>query len=93
MDFNAANVQKAVCKVETAEIVGTLLGVPGPVRRKISHLKSVDEQQKAYIEYFMEHDPMASWRAIIVGLDRLNEKEAADAVRHRAERVTGRVYI
>ena len=91
MDFNTTNVQKAVCTVKTAEIVGIVLGVPGPIRRKISQLKSLDEQQEAYIKYFIENDPEASWRAVIVGLDRVSETKAADAIRHLAEPVTGRV--
>ena len=31
-----------------------------------------------------------SWRAVIVALDDIGEKKAADAIRHLAEPITGR---
>ena len=46
---------------------------------------------KAYIDYFMKHDPLASWRAVIMALDDVREKKAADAIRHLAEPITGKV--
>ena len=46
---------------------------------------------KAYINYFIDHDPLASWRSVIVALDGMGEKEVADNIRHLAESITGRV--
>ena len=44
---------------------------------------------KKYVDYFMDHNPLASWRRVIVSLDGSGEKEAADKIRHLAEGVTG----
>ena len=44
---------------------------------------------KKYVDYFMDHDPLASWRRVIVSLESLGEKEAADKIRHLAEAVRG----
>ena len=49
----------------------------------------VSQKVKAYTNYLMEHDPIASWRAVIVTLDGMGKKNAADAIRHLAEPVTG----
>ena len=38
----------------------------------------------------MDHDPLASWRRVIVVLDSMyREKEGAEKIRHLAEAVTG----
>ena len=44
---------------------------------------------KKYVDYFMDHDPLASWRRVIVSLDAMGEKEVADKIRHVAEAVRG----
>jgi hypothetical protein len=91
MTFTTRNVQRAVREVKDTDSLGAYLGVPGLKRYEIKRqFSSVPQQVKAYINYFMEHDPVASWRAVIVALDRMREKEAADAIRHLAEPVTGR---
>ena len=91
MTFTTKNVQRAVREVKDTNLLGDSLYVPGLKRAEIKkQFSSVPQQVKAYIDYFMEHDPVASWRAVIVALDRIGEKEAADAIRHLAEPVTGR---
>ena len=91
MTFTTRNVQRAVREVKNTDRLGFCLGVPPSKRDEIlEQFSSVPQQVKAYINYFMEHDPVASWRAVIVALDRMREKEAADAIRHLAEPVTGR---
>ena len=91
MTFTTRNVQRAVREVKDTDRLGHWLGVPRLKRDEIQEqFSSVPQQVKAYINYFMEHDPVASWRAVIVALDRMGEKEAADAIRHLAEPVTGR---
>ena len=91
MAFTTKNVQTAVQKVEDTDELGSWLGVPLSKRIEIQKQFSSEPQQvKAYIDYFMEHHPVASWRAVIVALDTIGEKEAADAIRHLAEPVTGR---
>ena len=91
MTFTTKNVQGAVQEVKNTNKLGLCLGVPELKRREIQkQFFNVPQQVKAYINYFMEHNPVASWRAVIVALDRLREKEAADAIRYLAEPVTGR---
>ena len=88
MTFTTKNVQRAVREVKDTDKLGRWLGVP--VLKRKGQFSTVPQQVKAYINYFMEHDPVASWRAVIVALDTMGEKEAADAIRHLAEPVTGR---
>ena len=91
MTFTTKNVQGAVQEVKDTDELGRWLRVPELKRREIQrHFFDVLQQVKAYINYFMEHDPAASWRAVIVALDWMKEKEAANAIRHLAEPVTGR---
>ena len=91
MTFTTKNVQRAVREVKNTDSLGIWLGVPRSKRAEIQkQFSSVPQQVKAYINYFMEHDPVASWRAVIVALDGMREKKAADAIRHLAEPVTGR---
>ena len=91
MTFTTRNVQRAVREVKNTASLGIWLGVPDSKRDEIKkQFSSVLQQVKAYINYFVEHDPVASWRAVIVALDRMREKEAADAIRHLAEPITGR---
>ena len=91
MPFTTRNVQTAVRKVKDTDTLGRWLGVPYLEREKVRRqFSSVPQQVKAYIKYFMDHNPEASWRAVIVALDSMGEKTAADAIRHLAEPVTGK---
>ena len=91
MTFTTKNVQRAVREVKDTDRLGLWLGVPNSKRAEIERqFSTVPQQVKAYINYFMEHDPVASWRAVIVALDGMGEKKAADAIRHLAEPITGR---
>ena len=92
MIFTRKNVQRAVRQVKNTDSLGVWLGVPVTRRWEIQRqFSSVAQQVKAHINYFMDHDPLASWRSVIVALDELSEKEAADNIRHLAESITGRV--
>ena len=91
MAFTTKNIQRAVRDVKDTDILGLWLGVPWSKRNEIKRqFTSVPQQVKAYIDYFMDHNPEASWRAVIVALDAMREKKAADAIRHLAEPLTGR---
>ena len=92
MTFTRKNVLRAVWTVKNTDHLGDFLSVPESKRGEINRQFSSDPQQvkKAYINYFMDHDPLASWRRVIVSLDGMREKESADNIRHLAERVTGR---
>ena len=85
MIFTRRNVQRAVRQVKDTDQLGYWLGVPRTRRQR--QFSSVPQRVKAYINYFMDHDPLASWRSVIVALDVIGEKEAAD--KHTT---SGRVY-
>ena len=91
MTFTTMNVLRAVREVENTDDLGYWLGVPESKRREIaSQFSSVPQQRKALINYFIDHDPVASWRAVIVALEHMGEKRVADELRYLAEPVTGR---
>ena len=88
--FTPMNVLKAVQEVEDTVRLGINLHVPVSKRQEIyGQFSSVAEQRKSLIQYWMERDPEASWRGLIVTLDRMEKKTVADKLRHLAEPVTG----
>ena len=92
--FTSSNILRAVEKVERLwgdNGLGYMLCVPDLKQGEIRRLSSsVSQQRKLLIQYWMEHDPRASWRGLIVALDAMEEKQVADKIRHLAEPVTGR---
>ena len=92
--FTSSNILRAVEKVERLwgdYGLGDRLCVPDSKQREIRRLSSsVPQQRKLLIQYWMEHDPRASWRGLIVALDAMEEKQVADKIRDLAEPVTGR---
>ncbi|CAI8006532.1 hypothetical protein GBAR_LOCUS4771 [Geodia barretti] len=93
MMFTRNNVQRAVRNVGVTDRLGIWLGVHERRRREIQSQFRGDEGQQVeeYVTYFMDHDPLASWRPVIVVLDQMKlygEKEGADKIRHLAESVT-----
>ena len=91
MRFTRNNVQRAVGNVRRTDNLGNYLGVPERRLEEITSQFKEDGGQrvKKYGDYFMDHDPLASWRRVIVSLDGMEEKEAADKIRHLAEAVRG----
>ena len=89
--FNRNNVRRAVWNVRSPDSLGIYLYVPRRRREEIRSQFREDGGQwvKKYVDYFMDHDPLASWRRVIVSLDDMSEKEAADKIRHLAEAVRG----
>ena len=102
MTFTPMNVLRAVREVKDTDgddlfctdELGIWLGVPESKQDEIkSQFSSEAQQRKAYINYFIEHDPDSSWRSVICVLDDMNRPdsvEAADNIRHLAEAVPGR---
>ena len=94
MMFTRNNVHRAVRNVRRADILGLWLGVP---LRRLKQIQSQFRGDKGrwveeYVTYFMDHDPLASWRRVIVVLDKMKlieDKKGADKIRHLAESVTG----
>ena len=87
--FTRMNVQRIVLKMENIKDLGGWLGVPYQIRQR--QFSSVAQQAKVYINHFMDHNPIASWRYVIVVLDAVKENEVANNIRHLAEPITGRV--
>ena len=91
MTFSTMNVLRAVEEVERIDLLGLYLNVPELKRQEIySQFSSGSQRKKQLIKYWIERDPIASWRGLIVALDAIGQKKAADAIRHLAEPVTGR---
>ena len=92
--FTSSNILKAVEKMERlcgSDSLGHRLRVPDSKQDEIQRLSSsVLLQRKLLIQYWMERDPRASWRGLIVALDLMGDKRTADQIRHLAESLTGR---
>ena len=48
------------------------------------------EQKKQAISYWINNDPLASWRRLITALDWAEEDQLADSIRHNAEPLTSK---
>ena len=91
MTFSTMNVLRAVEEVEDIDGLGVSLNVPRWKRQEIySQFSSGSQKKKQLIKFWIEKDPVTSWRRMIVALDSMGKKEAADAIRHLAEPLTGR---
>ena len=51
------------------------------------------EQKRQAISYWINTDPLASWRRLITALDEMRETEVADSIRSNAEPLTGIVTM
>ena len=92
--FTRNNVQRVVRNVRDTDTLGVCFGVPGRRLEEIQRQFRRDKgrQVEEYVTYFMNHDPLASWRQVIVVLDMMKlfgGEEGADKIRHLAESVTG----
>ena len=93
MTFTTMNVLRAVREVKNTNRLGISLGVPASNVREIeSQFSSVPQRRKAFAKYFIDNDPVASWRGVIVALDAMGEETVADELRHLAEPITG-IYM
>ena len=59
------------------------------IRRKFPHEM---DQKKQAISYWINTDPLASWRRLIKALDEMSETKLADSIRSNAEPLTGIQY-
>ena len=92
MIFTRNNVRTAVGDVKNTDGLGIWLHVPEWRQREIVSPFSLNygQQKKKYVDYFMDHDPLASWRQVIVVLDQLKSFGGEpEKIRHLAEAVTG----
>ena len=87
--FTRMNVQRIVLKMKNITDLEEWLCIPRLTRQR--QFSSVAQRAKVYINHFMDHNPIASWRYVTVVLDAVKEKEVANIIRHLAEPITGRV--
>ena len=92
MIFTRNNVQTVLRGVRKIDYLGLVLGVSEWRRREIvSQFGGNDGQQKKkFVDYFMDHDPLASWRRVIGVLDELKLFGGEpEKIRYLVEAVTG----
>lgn len=69
------------------------LKVPDQKKKEIQlKYPTIKEQREQLIIYWMDWDPRASWRGMIVTLDGLNNTKLADTIRGYAEPILGKSY-
>ena len=70
--------------------LGRWLFIPGSKLEEIKqNFPDSMEQRKQIIIYWINTDPLASWRRLICGLDVMEQTELADSIRCNAEPLTG----
>ena len=95
-----SNVMRAVREVEewwggiSDNVLAGWLFIPQSKQDEIKH-KFPDEmdQKRQAISYWINIDPLASWRRLITQLDEMRETEVADSIRSNAEPLTGIVTM
>ena len=92
-----SNVMREVREVEDwwGEVgLGHYLCIPESKREEIRQ-KFPDEmeQKKQLITYWINTNPLASWRRLIWALDMIKETKTADSIRSYAEPLTGMYCI
>lgn len=66
------------------------LHVPSTVRDEFKRNYSTStEKLSVSLKYFLQLHPYASWRSVIVALDKMREEKIADGIRSWAEPVSG----
>ena len=101
--FIPSNVVRAVRKVKRWWGVAVVVGA-GPLagwlyipRSKQDEIRrnfpDEMEQKRQAISYWINTDPLASWRRLITALDRMRETKVADSIRSNAEPLTGIVTM
>ena len=50
------------------------------------------DQKKQAMSFWINTDPLVSWRRLIIALDNIGETKLADSIRFNAEPLTGTVY-
>ena len=95
VDLTLENVVRAVEGVRNwGRLLGYGLCVPNTKLNEIERLYStVEERVRAVVEYWWAVDPTPSWRRIITALDCAQEHQIADKIRHKAEPLTGILYV
>ena len=98
--LTTSNVLAVVRKVENWWGVGgrwsltRWLFIPESKQKEIkANFPDEVDQKKEAISYWINTDPLASWRRLIIALDRIRETELANSIRSNAEPLTGMCII
>ena len=99
--LTTSNVLAVVRKVEiwwgSGQESGSLtkqLSIPESKQREIkANFPDELDQKKEAISYWINTDPLASWRRLIIALDMMRETELANSIRSNAEPLTGMCII
>ena len=71
--------------------LGQWLFIPESKRKEImKNFPDAGDQKKEAISYWINNDPLASWRRLITVLDRMGKIRLADSIRPNAETLTGK---
>ena len=88
-----SNVMRAVREVKRwwgEFALGYYLSIPETKREEIRrNIPDEMDQKKQAISYWINTDPLASWRRLITALDWVEETKLADSIRSNAEPLTG----
>ena len=92
-----SNVMRVVREVKkwwgAVGLVGWLF-VPVSKQKEIRQkFQGVMEQKQQSISYWINNDPLASWRRLIIALGYVREYQLAESIQHNAEPLTGISYI
>lgn len=67
-----------------------LLCIPASKQKEIKkNVQNEMEQMKRAMSYWMNNDPLVSWKRLIIALDGIGETKLADTFRFNAEPPTG----
>lgn len=66
------------------------LNIPESKQEEIrARFQDEEDQKRETVSYWINTDPLASWRRLITALDEIEETELADSIRSNAEPLTG----
>ena len=85
----------AVCrKVKKFWSLASWLSIPSSKQKeiKITFSDTIDQIKEA-MKYWIDTDPLASWRRLITQLDRVEEIELANSIRSYAEPLPGKYSV
>ena len=91
-----SNVVRALRELEEGEWwdeddgLGYRLYIPQSKMTEIKqNFPNMIDQKKQFIYYWMQKDPLATWRRLINALDMMEETKLADSIKSNAEPLTG----
>ena len=92
-----SNVMRAVREVEgwwgVDDLAGWLYIPPSKQDEIRRNFPDEMEQKRQAISYWINTDPLASWRRLLTALDEMGETKVADSIRSNAEPLTGIVTM